>query len=107
MALKFLWNGIKGSDKKLQKCTYYGGPWVHGIDPGTIGITSKSYEPFSAEIREVFKVTNGTDSQSDHFETDRIKVVPNHPLYRDVQSACKMQEQHREQMIAKYQRPDK
>jgi hypothetical protein len=99
--LRFLWNGIKGSDGKLQRCWYSYRNWIPGIDPETVGITAKDYERFSAEIHGAFTVENHTDLQSDYFDSDRIKVSRSHPLYSRVKAAYDAQEAHRNRHAAK------
>lgn len=84
--LKFFYNGIKGSDGKLQKAYYSEGKLLNHPD-GTITIYGKNYSGFSAEVNQTFEVENGTDIMSDYFEQDRIRVTPAHPLYAQVRAA--------------------
>jgi len=98
--LRFFWNGLKGPDGKLQKCSYCDGPYV-GHAAGTITIYAKDYRRFSAEVREAFSVENGTDTQTDYFENDRFRVQPGHYLYDAVRAAMKAGEAHRERQHAK------
>lgn len=84
--LKFIWNGIKGSDGKLQKCSYSAG-MLKNFPMGTVSIYAKDYTRFSAEIREAFIVENNSDSRADYFDFDTIRVIPSHPLYCDVLGA--------------------
>lgn len=66
---------------------YSAGPWVAGVDPATIKIRPKQYA-FPAEVRAVFAVENNSDSQTDYFEKDTIRIVPGHPLYDAVKAAA-------------------
>jgi hypothetical protein len=90
MVFKFFWNGIKGSDKVLQKASYSEGGYTN-YPEGTITIYAKSYRRFSAEVAEMFAIHNDSDGQTDYFETDMIRVVPFHPLYAAVKAACDAQ----------------
>ena len=83
--LKFFWNGIKGSDGKLYRAFIHDGE-LRNFPSGTITISARDGH-FSAEVAEQFKVYNETDSQSDYFENDRIRVIPTHPLYPQVLAA--------------------
>jgi hypothetical protein len=91
--LKFYYNGIKDDGGKLQKCSYTSGKLLHNPE-GTITIYGKHYEDFSAGVTSAFKVENGTDFQTDYFENDRIRVLPDHPLYAQVKAAVEAQEAH-------------
>jgi len=82
--LKFFYNGIKASDGKLQKCSYSKG---YSHDPQAITIYARNYNRFCKEIRAQFTVENNTDSMTDYFEEDRIRVNADHPLYAQVAAA--------------------
>ena len=85
----FFWNGIKDRrGAKLQKCSYSTGP-LNGYPEGTISIYARGYEGFSPKVRECFAVQNDTDTQTDYFDKDRIRVIPSHPLYAQVLAAAK------------------
>lgn len=68
--LRFFYNGIKGSSKKLQKCLYSKWP------DGSISIYAREYKRFDADVREHFVVKNDSDAMVDHFEEDNIRVFP-------------------------------
>lgn len=87
--LKFFYNGIKGSDKKLQRCFYSAGE-LRNFPTGTIAIYGRGYESFSAEVRAAFTVENNSDGMTDYFENDHIRVMPNHPLYAAVKTAMEL-----------------
>lgn len=84
--ITFFWNGIKGSDKKLQRAFYSGGPYV-SLPADTITIYAKSGTTFSKEIRDVFAIENNTDLMTDYFESDKIRVHADHPFYALVKGA--------------------
>lgn len=94
MGLKFFYNGIKGSDGKLQKASYSIGNWATRPQD-MIRIYGKHYKSFSVEICEAFKVEDGTDFQSDYFENEHIDVLSTHPLYSQIREALLKQEAHK------------
>lgn len=98
--MKFFYNGIKGSDGKLQKCHYRTGPWI-GEPNDMIKIYARSYNHFSSEVRKSFIVTNDSDGSTDYFETDSIRVYSNHPLYQQVKEALNQQTIHDESVHQK------
>lgn len=99
--LKFYWNGIKGSDGKLQRCSYSNGALFHHPE-GTITIYSKEYSHFTKDIQAAFEVENDSDIMTDYFEKDRIRVLPSHPLYQNVLTALYLAQKHNEKRHAKY-----
>ena len=99
-SFKFLWNGIKVDGGKLQKASFSDGRLI-GFPEGTVTIYAKHYSGFSAEVWEAFDVRNDSDSMTDYFETDRIRVQPGHPLYAQAMAAVKASHQHHEKMQAK------
>lgn len=98
--LKFLWNGIKANGGKIQRASYLIGGLI-GHAEGTITIYAKSYRGFSAEVHEAFTVLNDSDSMTDYFETDRIRVTPDHSLYAQVLKAAQAWQAHADKMSAK------
>lgn len=100
MSLRFFWNGIKGSDGKLQRCSYSDGKLYHHPE-GTITIYAKHYRDFSAEVRQQFQVENNSDMQTDYFENDSIRVTPDHPLYGQVKAALAARNAHYDKPRAK------
>ena len=92
--LKFFYNGIKDSDGKLQKAQYGLGPWTT-LPSDTITIYAKRYRSFSKEVQQAFTVENNSDSRTDYFENDKIRVSSTHPLYAEVKAAAlKAQARH-------------
>lgn len=77
--LRFFYNGIKTSDGKLFK------GWFSKNDNGVITFYAKEYGHAPKEIQDAFAVENDSDSQTDYFEKDRIRIKPNTKYY---QAAC-------------------
>ncbi|MDA9072748.1 hypothetical protein N9K75_02615 [bacterium] len=96
--VKFFYNGLKTeTGAKLQKASYSKGYYTpeSGIPADSITIYATQYTRFTKEIKEVFTVENDSDSMTDYFEHDRIRVAPTHPLYADVSAAhAKAQARH-------------
>ncbi|MCA6108134.1 hypothetical protein [Bradyrhizobium cenepequi] len=67
--------------------TYSAGPWIGNIDPTTIKIRPKKYS-FPAEFTEAFAIENNSDSMTDYFEKDCIRITAAHPLYAAVKEAA-------------------
>lgn len=102
--LKFFYNGIKANGGKLQKAHYSKGNLVswamekYGYDEHTITIYARGYSGFSTEVRELFTIENDTDTMTDYFEKDRIRVKKDHPLYDQVLKGYEAQEARRIRM---------
>jgi hypothetical protein len=94
--LKFFYNGLKDGGK-LQKASYSTGPYTpeSGLPDETITITARDYMRFSAGIQVAFVVVNQTDTMTDFFDKDRIRVRPSHPLYSEVKRAYNSQQAKR------------
>ena len=97
---KFLWNGIKVNNGQLQKGHYTIGNLINA-PAGAITIYASTYKGFSREVWEAFDVQNDSDSMTDYFETDRIRVKPDHPLYAEVLKAAQANEAHDAKLRAK------
>lgn len=68
--------------------TYAGpGGWVEGVDPTTIKIRPKKYS-FPREIAQAFAIENNSDSMTDYFEKDCIRITSAHPLYAQIKEAA-------------------
>lgn len=80
--LRFFYNGIKGEDGKLQKCSYSIGNLIGDYPENTISIYAKDYSRFTGEIRSEMLVHNESDTMTDYFENDRIRLVPGHKHYK-------------------------
>ena len=102
MTIKFMWNGIK-IDGELYKGWYSKGHYTKesGIPLGTITIYGKNYISFPRI--EGLEIINESDSQTDYFENDRIRVMPDNKYYNDVLNAYNKQEEHnRKKFIKRY-----
>lgn len=93
--LIFYYNGIKdGKGAALQKCSYSSCQLFH-YPAGTITIYGRDYSRFSKAVREAFVVQNDSDSMTDYFENDTIRVAPSHPLFAQVKAAHEAQNSKR------------
>lgn len=97
----FYWNGLK-DDKgaKLQKAWFSSGELI-GYPAGTVTIYARDYSRFSAKVHACFRVQNDTDTMTDYYDSDRIRVIPAHPLYPAVLAAMRAQDAHREKTRAR------
>lgn len=98
--LRFYWNGIKHNNGPLELCTYSAGELTN-YPKGTVTIYARDYRRFSKEAARWFHVENESDSMSDYFDDDKIRVCPNHPLYNHVLLAHAAQELHHEKRMEK------
>lgn len=90
----FYWNGIKDTrGGRLQRCSYSDGRLLRHPE-GTITIYARDYARFSPMVCAAFCVENKSDSMTDYFEQDHIRVIPAHPLYGQVRAAMQAQEEH-------------
>jgi len=97
----FYWNGIKDEKgAKLQKAWFSAGE-LRSYPAGTITIYADSYGHFSAKVWACFSVENDTDTMTDYFSKDTIRVIPSHPLYKAVQAAMLAQDAHRAKVSEK------
>lgn len=99
VSLRFLWNGIKGADGKLQKASYsFSKAWSDDYRSVPMHLTiyhNSHCGSFNADVSEAFEVENATDSQTDYFVSDRITVEIDHPLFATVAEAFIAQQTHR------------
>jgi len=91
--IKFMWNGIK-VDSKLHRAHYSKGPYTaqSKIPQDTITIYAKDCESFP-EI-EGLQIKNDSDSMTDYFEKDRIRVQQGNKYYNAVNEAWEKQGEH-------------
>ena len=57
-----------------------GGPWVEGVNPDLIKIRPKK-DLFPASFKSILQVENNSESMTDYFEADCIRLLPGHALY--------------------------
>lgn len=90
--LKFMYNGIK-LNGKLYKGSYSKGGYTKqsGIPNDTITIYARDYEDFPKI--EGLQIKNNSDSMTDYFEKDRIRVTPTNQYYLLVNEAYEKQEE--------------
>ena len=98
--LKFYWNGIKDNGSKLQRCHYSDAQLIN-FPAGVITIYKRDYDSFSDAVWDAFEVVNNSDIQTDYMEKDRIRVMPDHPLYADAAAALAAQKAHNVKRAAK------
>lgn len=90
----FYYNGIKDAKgAELQKVFYSSGKLLNHPE-GTLTIYKRDYGRFSALVHGCFEVQNDSDSMTDYFEKDRIRVLPGHPLYAEVLAAKAAADKH-------------
>jgi len=94
--VRYMWNGIK-VDGKLYKCWYSFS--VHSYendnDPHMTIHSDSCASRFPSEVHELFEVRNNTDSMTDYFESDSIRIDRTHPEWERVAAAHIKQEIHR------------
>jgi hypothetical protein len=66
--------------------TVQAGPWVSGVNSDLIKIRPKKYS-FPSEVIDALSVENNSDSRSDYFERDCVRLLPGHPLYQMAKAA--------------------
>ncbi len=66
--------------------TVQAGPWVSGVNPDLIKIRPKKHS-FPSEVIDALSVENNSDSRSDYFERDCVRLLPGHPLYQMAKAA--------------------
>ncbi len=101
--VKFLWNGIK-IDGQLYKGSYYSGTYTETskLPEGTISIhMDKSNTPRINEL----EIENNSDSMTDYFETDTIRIRPDSIYYSAAVKAANDYNIHMEKVaIRQYQK---
>lgn len=95
MNLKFMYNGIK-LDGKLYKGSYSKGSYhpSSNIPAGSITIYARDYKSFPKV--EGLNIENNTDTMTDYFDNDKIRVTPDNKYYKEVNAAFEKQEAKRQ-----------
>lgn len=75
-------------DGKRVGVTYSAGPWAAGVDPSTIKVRPRGESAFPRAIAERVAIENNSDSSTDYFEADCIRVTATHPLYAAIAAAA-------------------
>lgn len=90
MSVKFMWNGIK-VDGKLYRAFYSDGQLINH-PAGTITIYGRDYKSFPKIAG--LTIHNNSDSMTDYFETDTIRVTPDNVHYAAVRKAIEANREH-------------
>ena len=93
--IRFMWNGIKVNGKLFP--AWYS--WHSG--PRRLTVAAKKHDGFPAEVRAEFAVTNNSDSMTDFFDKDRIRIRPEHPRFAEALAALKLEEAYEAKNRAK------
>ncbi len=88
--LKFMWNGIK-KDGKLHRAWYSKGRFKN-YPEDTITIYARDYESLPQDPD--LQVENNTDTMTDYFEKDRVRITPSNKYYDAIHQAYLKQEAH-------------
>lgn len=75
--VKILKHGIRHNGK-YHRC-FYSTAKLCNFPEGTITVYAWDYESLPVELAPV----NNSDSMTDYFETDKVRIVPTHPLYSE------------------------
>lgn len=104
--IKFFYNGMKVDVGKLIK-----GGWSYQAEhidfggrvyPECVRFYLRSYRGLPSEARVFFDdIQNDTDSQSDYFETDRVVIMPEHPLFEAAKAAVQADKDHWDAVLAR------
>lgn len=96
--VKWMYNGVKVNGK-LYLGHYSKGNYTpeSGIENETITFYRRGYG--STPAIEGLAIKNDSDSQTDYFETDCIRISPKSAHYGDVYSAWKKQQEKRNVMM--------
>ncbi len=89
-AVRFFFNGLK-----VGKSSLITGHWSYqrAFTSGNrvvgehITFYAREYGGLPDAVRAMASVRNGTDSQTDYFETDRFNLTPGHPRWTDALAA--------------------
>lgn len=68
--------------------TYSTGPWIEGVDPATVKIRPRRATRFPDAFLMLFAIENNSDSLTDYYESDCIRLVPGHAWYNEAQAAA-------------------
>lgn len=91
--LKFMYNGIKDSNGNLHKAWYsYSETFNGGMELNIYSSQTSCSRFESAEIIKEFTVENDTDTMTDYFRPDSIKVPADHKHFKAVIAATVKQE---------------
>jgi len=94
--VRFLWNGIKVAGQ-LYKVWYSFSihSYKNDNDPHITMYSTSYSNRFPGEVHALFTVKNDTDSMTDYFDKDRIRIDRTHAEWERVAEAYIKQEIHR------------
>lgn len=99
--VKFFWNGLKVNGE-FHKCYYSTGPYTaaSGLPEGTITLYAANYSRIP-RIPEL-TIENETDIMIDYFESDTVRIFPDHPQYEEARNALRAYKIHTEKLHIKH-----
>ena len=90
MKIKTTKNGQTFLTVNGKRCGVYisKGPWVEGVNQDLIKVRPKKYS-FPDEVWQACSdvAENNSDSTTDYFERDTLRLLPGHPLYDQAKNA--------------------
>ena len=99
--VKFLKKGLKFNGE-------YFSAWYSSAKNNVNGnatVYLRDYKRLPQEAHSYFNVENESDSQTDYFETDRIRIAPNSPYFQIVEELARVEaEETQRRREAKNQR---
>lgn len=100
MTVKFMWNGIK-VDGELYRAHYSMGHYTikSGLPQDTITVYAKDYTSFPKI--EGLTIINESDSMTDYFEKDRIRILPDNKYYAEAKRAYEKMNEHNHKRLVK------
>ncbi len=100
MNVKFMWNGIK-IDGQLYRARYSVGPYTpqSKLPADTITVYFRDYQQFPQVSG--LSIQNDSDSMTDYFERDRLRILPDSRFHREALAAKSLAEQHHAKRYAK------
>lgn len=87
--IKVLKNGIK-ENGKYHACYYSDGELIN-YPKGTITVYARTYDDLPKELNP----ENNSDMRTDYFEKDRVRIVPDHPLYNEFKKQIEYKKQRK------------
>lgn len=82
MEIKFLKKGMKVNGQYFP--VFYSSP-KNNIN-GNATVYLRTYDSLPEEARKIFNVENSSDSQTDYFEKDRIRIAPTSPYFSQIEA---------------------
>lgn len=95
--MKWMWNGLKVNGQ-LFSAWYSLGTLINDTEE-SITVYARNYKSFPRDLN--LEIQNDSDSMTDYFESDRIRVRKNSPLWNDVFAAYQAAKIHSDKMAVK------